>query len=74
MNNDLNKSEVSVKEANERKHNSDAIRIVRDFQKQYRETIPHTQSEKYQWTVNPPSITEGTLRQQSYVQGFQSIL
>lgn len=69
----LGTKKVSVNELNSQKYHSDALRIVREFQREYRETIPHKPTERYEWTANPPSVTEGALKQKNYAQDSQSI-
>ncbi|GEM_PF-5056343 len=65
------KNDMTV--AQSERNQSDALRIVREFQKQYRQTNSDGQSSKYQWTTNPGSATEGVLRQRNYFQDSQSI-
>ena len=57
-----------------KRENSDAIKIVREFQKKYRETIPQKPQEAYKWNVNPPAVNEGSLTQKNYFQDSQSAL
>lgn len=50
----------------------EALRIVREFQKKYRSTIPDKTSLDYTWESNPNSV--GQLQQRSCSEGFQSVL
>ncbi len=70
----VHKESVNIDEIQKTKMNSEALRIVREFQKQYRETIPHTDPTKYQWNIRQASTDEGVLKAQNYNQGSLSIL
>jgi len=69
MDEQFKKQSNNLRKARELEKNSDAIRIVREFQKKYRENIPAKENIYSRWRTNPSSVAEGTLRQKSYESG-----
>ena len=51
----------------------DPLKTVREFQRKYRNTIPHHKNLEYKWETNPPSSV-GEVKQRNYSEGSQSIL
>ncbi len=50
----------------------DALKVVREFQRKYRKTIPIKGNLDYAWEVNPNSA--GQLKQKNYTGDFQLVL
>ena len=69
MNEQFKKQTNNLRKARELEKNSDAIRIVREFQKKYRENMPVKENVYNQWQINPSSVAEGMLRQKNYGSG-----
>lgn len=49
----------------------DALKIVREFQRKYRKTIPDKGHLDYTWEANPTAA--GQLKQKNYIEDFQLI-
>lgn len=63
------KKQTDLKEIQELRKKSDAIRTVREFQKKYRENIPVKENIYNQWRTNPSSVAKVMLKQKNYGSG-----
>lgn len=69
MNGQFKKQSNNLRKARELEKSSDAIRVVREFQKKHRENIPVKENIYNQWQINPSSAVEGMLKQKNYGSG-----